>query len=481
MHIEPGARPPASIRLWSLREEVFVETEPDSDVLNVITQWGEIEIDRSSPAIRDCLNRMSLGPVDLANVANLDDAEQNRLLNLLRSCVVHSLGIDDLAGLLLSAVPVSAHARFEIPAMGEAELVRLSRFTAMRTSEEGLVLESPLAQYRVVLHRPLAAWVVGALGRPTTVKNLADLLEADPALVTELVAYLVAARMVVVGERDGGSRAPSFGEDRDPGLIPWSHHDLLFHSRSRVGRHDDPLGAVYRYIGKIPPLPAVKPEPDGRRFPLHKPELDELPVRDPSLTEAIENRETVRRFAERPVSAEQVGELLFRTARIRSLMEVSGAGGSRYTASDRPYPSSDSLYELELYVTMDRCAGLPRGIYHYDPLEHALTLINTEEPRLAELLDDAKVLTGTMQRPPVLITMTARMARLSWVYDGIAYSTALKHVGVLQQTLYLVATAMGLAPCALVVGDSDAATEAFHLDWPAEVSIGEFVIGLRAG
>jgi SagB-type dehydrogenase family enzyme len=481
VHNEPGARPPASIRLWSLREEVFVETDPDTDVLNVITQWGEIEIDRSSPAIRDCLNRMSLGPVDLANVSGLDDAEQNRLLSLLRSCVVHSLGIDDLAGLLLSAVPISASARFALPELGETELVRLSRFTAMRTGDDGLVLESPLAQYRVELHRPLASWVVGTLGRPTTAKELAGLLAADLALVTEVLAYLVATRMVVVAERDERSDAPLFGEDRDPGLIPWSHHDLLFHSRSRAGRNDDPMGAVYRYLGTIPPLPAVKPTPDGQRFALHKPDLDELPAGDPSLTEAIEGRETVRRFAERPPSAEQVGELLFRTARIRSLMEVSGAGGSRLATSDRPYPSSDSLYELELYVTIDRCVGLPRGIYHYDPLDHALTLINTEEPRLAELLDDAKVLTGTMQRPPVLITMTARMARLSWVYDGIAYSTALKHVGVLQQSLYLVATAMGLAPCALVVGDSDAATQAFHLDWPAEVSIGEFVIGLRAG
>jgi SagB-type dehydrogenase family enzyme len=74
--------------------------------------------------------------------------------------------------------------------------------------------------------------------------------------------------------------------------------------------------------------------------------------------------------------------------------------------------------------------------------------------------------------------MTARIARLSWLYSGIAYSTALKHVGVLQQTLYLVATAMNLAPCALAVGDTEIATTALRLRWPVEVSVGEFVIGL---
>jgi SagB-type dehydrogenase family enzyme len=86
---------------------------------------------------------------------------------------------------------------------------------------------------------------------------------------------------------------------------------------------------------------------------------------------------------------------------------------------------------------------------------------------------------GSPQRPPVLITMTARMARFACAYGGIVYSTVLEHVGVLQQTLHLVATAMGLGPCALAFGDSEAANDAFHIDWPAEVSVGEIALGVR--
>ncbi|HEV2779427.1 MAG TPA: SagB family peptide dehydrogenase [Actinophytocola sp.] len=479
MHIEPGEQPPAIIRLWSLREEVTVETGPAADHLNVISRWGEIELADATAAERDLLNRLSLGPMAIANVAEGDQAALGRVLDRVRGLLVHSLGTEDVVGELLSAVPVSPQATFTPPDVGRTDLVRLSRFAAMRTASDALVLESPLARYRVVLHRPLAAWVVGALGSPITVADLADTMHADFALITAVVSYLVAASMVAIGERDERSDAAWFAEDRDPGLTPWSHHDLLFHSRSRMGRQDDPLGAVYRYVGTFPPLPAVKPVPEGRRFPLHKPMLEEASAGDPSLTGAIERRDSVREFAEQPLSAEQVGELLYRTARIRSLMEVTAPGGVPYMISDRPYPSSDSLYELELYVTVDRCAGLPRGIYHYDPLDHALTLTSTDETDLAKLLDDAAVLIRTLRRPAALITMTARIARLSWVYDGIAYSTALKHVGVLQQTLYLVATAMGLGPCALAIGDSDVATRAFGLDWPAEVSIGEFAIGLR--
>lgn len=468
---------PAIIRLWSLRDEVTVEGDPATGNLNVITRWGEIAIADATAAERTLLDRLSLGPTAIANLPDLDLAGVAGLLDRLRACLVYSLGTDDLVGVLLSAVPVAAQARFTLPDVGPTDLVRLSRFAAMRSHGDALVLESPLACYRVVLHRPIAAWVVGALGAPITVADLAASLGADLALIAGVVSHLIAASMVVTGTRDGRAD-PFFAEDRDPGLAQWSHHDLLFHSHSRMGRQDGPIGAVYRYVGTFPPPPAVKPVPGGRRFALPAPGSD--PAAEVSLTEAIERRESVREFAEQPLSAEQVSALLYRTARIRSLRRMPAPGGVPYTVSDRPYPSSGSLYELELYLAMDRCTGLPRGIYHYDPLDHALTLTSTDESDLAKLLDDAAVLIGTLRRPAMLITMTARIARLSWVYDGIAYSTALKHVGVLQQSLYLVATALDLAPCALAIGDSDIATQALHLDWPAEISLGEFAIGLRS-
>jgi SagB-type dehydrogenase family enzyme len=269
-----------------------------------------------------------------------------------------------------------------------------------------------------------------------------------------------------------GDDADRFAEDTEPALVTWAPHDLLFHSRSRLGRHDDPVGAGHSGADLVP-LPAVKPPPAGPRFPLYRPDLDAPGLREMSLSEALERRESVRDFADEGPSAEQLGELLYRSARARSL---SGAG----PVSGRPYPSASSLYELDLYLTVDRSAGLPRGIYHYDPDGHALTLVNTRAEHADELLDNAMVLVGAGRRPPALITMTARMGRLSWVYDSIAYATTLKHVGVLQQTLYLVSTVLGLAPCALATGDDEVATAAFGLDYPAEVSVGEFVVGLPA-
>lgn len=477
---DAGAPPPElSLQLWSFRDDVAIEAAEDGS-LTILTRWGDVQLARPAAAVEDFLRRMTFGPVALNNVAGIDLGELHELLLKLPGCVVRSLGLVDAATPLLSVVPVAPRGMVELPepAVAATRPIRLSRFAFLRQQAGELALESPLSHHRVALHRPLASWVVSSLSKATTCAEIARSVNISRPLVAEIVAYLAGAGMVEFGEQTAG--APTFASDADPALLAWSAHDLLFHSRSRLGRHDDAAGAAFSHVTTMPPRPAAKPLPEGQRFPLYRPDLAATARQDMSLTEAIESRHSVREFAENGPSARQLGELLFRAARIRSQTEVTGAGDVRYTISNRPYPSAGSLYELDLYLTLDRCADLPRGIYHYDPAGHALTLINERGADVDELLDSAMVQIGSY-RPPVLITMTARIGRLSWVYDSISYATTLKHVGVLQQTLYLVATGLGLAPCALAMGDSENATTAFGLDWPAEVSVGEFVVGLPVG
>ena len=81
--------------------------------------------------------------------------------------------------------------------------------------------------------------------------------------------------------------------------------------------------------------------------------------------------------------------------------------------------------------------------------------------------------------PQLLIVITARFSRVMWGYRSMAYALTLKHVGVLYQSMYLVATAMDLAPCGLGTGDSDLFAEAAGLDPYVEASVGEFLLGSR--
>jgi SagB-type dehydrogenase family enzyme len=61
----------------------------------------------------------------------------------------------------------------------------------------------------------------------------------------------------------------------------------------------------------------------------------------------------------------------------------------------------------------------------------------------------------------------------------MAYATILKNVGVLYQTMYLVGTAMDLAPSALGLGNVEKFCKVASTDYFVESSVGEFMLGSR--
>jgi SagB-type dehydrogenase family enzyme len=467
---------PQRLRLWSLREDVLVEGGPEDDQLVVVTQWGDLPIDSPSPLVRESLRRMSLGPVCLENVlaghttstrkgdggdVSPTDPEYRdvvAVLDRLGCVVVHSLAGTDRGTPLLSATPVSRHATFSPVALDATQPVRLSRFAALRAVDDMLVLESPLARHRVELHDPAMALLVGSLAKATPVDALPPAPNIPAELVAGIVAYLVAAWMVVTGTPDPERGVVRFAEDEDPRLTAWSHHDLQFHVQSQFGWRDGTPTTDHR------PLPAdLRPPRSGQRSPLPRPDSWAEPV-------AATDRPPPARL-----TMALLGELLHRVAGSRAVAPA-GAGRRHQVVRDWLNPQGGRTHEFELYVTVTRCAGLAPGIYHYDPLGHALTLINTSTTDLAELLDNTRA-SGLVHWPLALITITLRIAPLSWAYEGIAYSTALRHVGLLQQMLRIVAGEVGLASRALAVGDVEVSDRALGLDWPAEVSVGEFALG----
>ncbi|MGX7828617.1 SagB family peptide dehydrogenase [Actinokineospora sp. 24-640] len=470
-----------------MSEDVLVEGDEGNDHVVVITRWGEIKIDDPDGTARESLNRMSLGPVSLDNVVsekNDTAAEKwvrlDRVLAKLGGSVVHSLGAPSGGAPMLSVVPVARDAAFALAEVDPTMPVRLSRFAALRSSDGELLVESPLARFQVVLHRRMVSRVVVATCAATTIAELALGLDIEQDVVADIVTYLVATGIVLLGRWQDREPVPipRFAEDADPALVRWSHHDLLFHARTRMGRHGGLTGVTFPHAETSPPPSVVKTTRTGPRFALHRPSAQDLAAGDPPLLAVVENTRLCQEMGG-PVTADQVGELLFRAARVRSVSPASAGGDHVYEVSDRPYLSINGLYELELYLCVNEAAGLPRGIFHYNPQEHALTLVRDAEPAMVEVLENAMIGTGGAHWPPAMITITARVARSSWMYGGIAYSLTLTHVGALQQMLCISATAMGLAACVPAIDPGDAIDTALGLEWPAEVGVGEFVFGNR--
>ena len=465
--------------LWSLREDVSVEPGcGDDDALRLRGRWGDVTVRRPSSLVHEALRRMSLGPVSLENVIGTAEGADarakrehlHRALDRLDPLIVRSLS-QESGDPFLSVVPLAERSRFRPVPLAPGVPVRMSVYARLRANGRECNIESPLALHRVVLHQAEAVRLIAPLMSPITPDAyLAAVASAGPVARAAL-EYLVAAGMAVLGEPSAGGTF-TFAEDCDPATVGWSQIDMMFHTRSTLGRHDHDFGATCPTAPLEPPVKPVKPS--RQQVPLHRPRLEDLRAADPPLTAVIEGRRSSRHPGTE-ITAEQIGDLLYRTARVRRLAASTPGDFSGHT--DRPYPSGGNSYELELYLSVGDCAGLAPGVYHYDPLGHRLERVDADRAAAEELLGIARMAAGTDAPVPVLITMTARFRRLSWRYEGMAYRLVLMNAGALLQNLYLVCTAMRLAPCAIGTISIDTAARALGTDWRVEPCVAQFMVG----
>lgn len=179
---------------------------------------------------------------------------------------------------------------------------------------------------------------------------------------------------------------------------------------------------------------------------LPRPDLAARRSDDAPLTAVVEDRVSTRTFDDtRPLTADQLGELLYRTARTRRT-ETVGPGEQLLS---RPYPSAGGVYELELYPVVRTVVGVEPGMYHYDSFDHVLRPVAAaDSPAVARLIKPAAATLVGGAEPQVLLVIAARPGRILWTYEQIGYALILKDVGALMQTLYLAGTAMGIGVCA---------------------------------
>ena len=145
-----------------------------------------------------------------------------------------------------------------------------------------------------------------------------------------------------------------------------------------------------------------------------------------SLEEALSQRRSVREYADAALSDSLMAQLLW------AAQGISGSAGLR-TA-----PSAGALYPLELYLVT------ARGVFHYEPLAHALTRWRPGDRR--GQLEQASLGQATVRAAPAVVVFTAVYARTEVKY-GAARGTRYVHMeaGHAAQNLLLEAAALGLA------------------------------------
>jgi SagB-type dehydrogenase family enzyme len=360
--------------------------------------------------------------------------------------------------------------------LGDGEMIVLSRFAYLRRRGNEMVLESPRAGALFRICNPNIAATIAALSMPQKISRLRR-QEGFPG--NEFLALLVDCQILF--KIDAASSDRLRQAEGDDNLVLWDFHDLLFHTHSTEGRQANPLGGLYSHAGVISPLPAVRPSWPGKMVDLRK--FSNAQTNSPVAT-LLRERHSTRDFDDRqPITLAELSRFLDGTARVHSRWKTGPEFGDddpevEYAA--RPYPSGGSAYELELYLTVANCEGLARGFYHYDAGEHALVPIAAPTHQLDALLAGAELAMGAPAPPQILITIAARFGRVSWKYSSVAYSLILKDVGVLIQTLYLMATDMGLGGCAIGTNNIDLFAKMTGIEFHVEGAVGQFALGRGA-
>lgn len=465
----------------SLRDDVRLTSSQAG--LTISWRGGELVVNDATPTMIEVLQRLrSKGEDETALIdLTVDDgviaiARTYHILSILsRRCLLIRTVQEDGAP-LASVVPVSRQFEWGTNALVRGSKYVLSRFAYLRREGAEAVLESPRCHARLILHHWSASAVTHALMRPRTVDEVAAALSHSHGAVDVLMALLLRVGLLTgVTETDGAS------EDSDPALECWEFHDLLFHARSREGRHDGRTGATYRFVPRVPAPPALKTVDAEHWIGLYHSDIDS-PTRSAGTFDAVHARNrSVRAYGPRSITTDLLGEFLFRVARVTQRCDASidtPNGPTRISLTRRPYPNAGAAYELELYAAVHSCDGLAPGLYHYDPSNHRLGRLRGVTAHVERLLSDAaQAAAVTRDELQVLLVISARFQRIAWKYESIAYALMLKNVGVLQQTMYLVATAMELGPCALGSGNADVFARAAGTDYYTETSIGEFLLG----
>ncbi len=360
---------------------------------------------------------------------------------------------------------------------------KLSKFAYILPYPDGLDITSPLALTRLHLQDHRLYPLIQKLVSPCTVGSIIVHLPEDLRVqYKDIVALFLSSGMAGICNSEHNTEI-----DQEAIRTGWSSQDLNFHYHTRrhiIDLHQEEI--VTRESNKTPPT-AKNQRIVLSTVPLPQPSTNN---KNTDFYQIILKRKTIRTYDSHPVTIKSLGNLLWYSTHTRDKVLCDPALPRSYEGLIRPVASAGGLHSIELYLCIKQCQGISPGFYHYDSFDHCLGKISDLNKPCQNMLEmavnttcrapqAASISPSQGQQPDVLIVLATRYERNASLHSetGLAYALILKDAGSIYQQLYLVATALELAPCGLSFGSSELFEQISGISNKVECSVGEFMIG----
>jgi SagB-type dehydrogenase family enzyme len=193
-----------------------------------------------------------------------------------------------------------------------------------------------------------------------------------------------------------------------------------------------------------------------KTIPLPKAEALEIPPMD--LRKAIENRISIRAYADKPLTINELSWLLWATQGVR---KIGSAVGSLRTY--RNVPSAGGRHPFETYLAVRSAESLPPGLYRFLAVDHLLQEVDVPRDVSSDVAAICKGQTFIAQAAVTFIWV-ADEYRSVWRYKARAYRGIFQDAGHIGQNLYLAAASIGCGACGIGAFDDLALSRYLNLN-----------------
>ena len=155
-----------------------------------------------------------------------------------------------------------------------------------------------------------------------------------------------------------------------------------------------------------------------------------------TVEQAIAKRRSIRKYANKPLTLEQLSQILW------AAQGKSGPERHHHAA-----PSAGGIHPLQLYIIATNVSELNKGIYKYDPQKNSLSLKHSNHKR--DNVHQAAYGQSAILSAPVILVFVAQFQKTMNKYGPKAKAFVYTDLGHSAENVYLQATALGIGTVAM--------------------------------